>query len=121
MTKPHPLYSAENVSVFIQVFGSTPQLRIVDFFLDNPRFDFTREEIMDALGMAKRTLARHLPEVVGSGIVEVSRKIGRAELYRLREGSEVVERLRELERGLISSTEGSVEGGAAVVVESTGF
>ena len=95
--------------MFIQVFGSTPQLRIIDFFLDNPKFDFTREEIMDALGMAKRTLARHLPEVVGSGIVEVSRKIGRAELYRLRKDSNVIERLRELERGLISSMEGSVE------------
>ena len=75
---------------------------------------------MDALGMAKRTLARHLPEVVGSGIVEVSRKIGRAELYRLNEGL-VVERLRELERTFVSSQEESVDGATAVVVESTGF
>ena len=107
--KPHPLYSLENASVFIRVFGSTPQLRIIDFFLDNPRFDFTRKEIMDALGMAKRTLARHLPAIVDSGVVEVSRKIGRAELYRLDSDSIVVAELRKLEERLMSRLDAAVE------------
>ena len=116
--KTHSLYSAENASVFIQVLGSTPQLRIIDFFLDNPRFDFTREEIMVALGMAKRTLARHLPAIVGSGVVEVSRKIGRAELYRLNDGSSVVVELRELEDRLTSYLEAASEGTPPVAIVS---
>jgi hypothetical protein len=40
---------------------------------------------------------------------------------RLREDSNVIERLRELERGLVSSMEGSVEGVTPVVAEGTGF
>jgi len=101
--KPHPLYAAENESVFIQLFGSTPQLRIIDFFLDNPRFDFTREEMMEALGLAKRTLARHLPALRESGIIEVSRRIGRAELYRLNSNSSLVIRLLELEKEITTT------------------
>ncbi len=107
--KPHPLYSVGNESAFIQVFGSTPQLRLIDFFLDNPRFDFTREEIMDALGMAKRTLARHLPALRGVGLVEVSRRIGRAELYRLNPESKLAAKFRELEAQIVLLPEFPVE------------
>ncbi|MFA5870214.1 MAG: winged helix-turn-helix domain-containing protein [Candidatus Bathyarchaeia archaeon] len=101
--KAHPLYSTENESAFLRVFGSTPQLRIIDFFLDNPHFDFTREEIMGALGMAKRTLARHLPALRDSGLIEVSRRIGRAELYRLNPDSTLAARLRELEEEITAN------------------
>jgi len=85
-----PLYSGEYRSVFLRVFGSTPQLRLLDFFMDNPRHDFSRNEIMDAIGMAKRTLYEYLPTLVDEGVVKVSRKIGRAELYALDEESPVV-------------------------------
>jgi len=107
--KPHGLYSSEHASAFIRVFGSTPQLRIIDFFLDNPRFDFTRDEMMEALGMAKRTLARHLPALRDSGFVKVSRRIGRAELYRLNAASEFVVKLRELEDKITSYVDASIE------------
>ncbi|HEX9915969.1 MAG TPA: hypothetical protein VGB32_13725, partial [Candidatus Bathyarchaeia archaeon] len=60
----HSLYSDEYQSVFLKVFGSTPQLRLLDFFIDNPRNDFSRNEIMDAIGMAKRTLYEYLPLLV---------------------------------------------------------
>ena len=101
--KANPLYSIENESAFLQVFGSTPQLRIIDFFLDNPHFDFTRDEIMEALGMAKRTLARHLPALRDAGLIEVSRRIGRAELYRLNPDSALAARLRELEEEITAN------------------
>ena len=106
-----------NKSILLGVFGSTPQLRLVDFFLDNPRFDFTRGEIVAALGMAKRTLARHLPELLDSGVVEVSRKMGRAELYRLNSDSDVVVGLRKLEDSLASRVDVVAEPPQAIVVD----
>ena len=77
------LYGEEHQSVFLRVFGSSPQLRLLDFFMDNPGHDFSRNEVMDAVGMAKRTLYDYLPVLVGEGAVKVSRRIGRAELYTL--------------------------------------
>jgi len=95
-----PLYSGEYRSVFLKVFGSTPQLRLLDFFMDNPRNDFSRNEIMEAIGMAKRTLYEYLPKLVGEGAVKVSRRIGRAELYALNPESPVVRCFIKLEEEL---------------------
>jgi hypothetical protein len=54
------LYSEECKSILLRVFGSSPQLRLLDFFMDNPGHDFSRNEVMDAIGMAKRTLYDYL-------------------------------------------------------------
>lgn len=70
----------------------------MDFFLDNPSFDFTKKEIMEALGMGKRTFYKYFPELEEYGIVEVSRKIGRAKLYRLNLEHPLVKMLREYEK-----------------------
>ena len=55
--------------------------------------------------MSKRTLYRVLPGLLEIGVVGVSRRIGRAKLYRLNGGSPIVERLRGLERELSSPQE----------------
>ena len=94
------LYSGEHRSVFVRVFGSSPQLRLLDFFMDNPRHDFSRNEIMNAIGMAKRTLYEYLPLLVGEGAVKVPRKIGRAELYSLNPKSPIVRCFMKLEEEL---------------------
>ena len=35
----------ENKSLFLKQFGDTPQLRVIDFFIDNSIFDFPLTEI----------------------------------------------------------------------------
>ncbi len=94
------LYSGEYKSVLLRTFGSTPQLRLLDFFMDNPRNDFSRNEIMDAIGMAERTLYEYLPMLVEEGAVKVSRKISRAEFYALNLESPVVRYFMKLEEEL---------------------
>jgi DNA-binding transcriptional ArsR family regulator len=111
------LYRAGHESALLEALGRTPELRLIDFFLDNPLFDFTRREIAEALGMSKRTLYRVLPGLLEIGVVGVSRRIGRAKLYRLNGGSSIVERLRGLERDLSSPPEAPLEEPAEPWVE----
>jgi len=99
------IYSEENASMFLKVFGSTPQLRLLDFFMDNPNHDFTRKEIMKAIGMAKRTLYDHLPTLLEEETVKMSRKIGRAELYKLNKESPVIKYLMMVEAELTKPKE----------------
>lgn len=103
------LYSEEHGSVFLKVFGASPQLRLMDFFLDNPNHDFSRNEIMEAIGMAKRTLYEYLPLLVGEGAVKVSRRIGRAELYALNGESPIVQCFMKVEEELTRPGEASTE------------
>ncbi|MCD6469810.1 hypothetical protein J7L29_03310 [Candidatus Bathyarchaeota archaeon] len=41
-------------SILLKTLGESPKLRIIDFFLDNPLFDFTKKEVIEALGMSTR-------------------------------------------------------------------
>ena len=47
----------------IKTLGDSPKLRIIDFFLDNPLFDFTKKEVIEALGMSKQTFYKYFPDL----------------------------------------------------------
>jgi len=91
------LYSTENESLLIRFFGRTPELRLIDFFMDNPNNDYTRQEIMESIGMTKSTIGEKLPYLESSGIVDVTRKIGKAKLYQLNRENDLVQNLRAIE------------------------
>lgn len=96
---PEELYTKrENESILIKTLGDSPKLRIIDFFLDNPLFDFTKKEIIETLGMSKKTFYKYFPDIERYGIVKVSRKIGRAKLYKLNLEHPLVEMLRKYEK-----------------------
>jgi len=61
-------------SVIIRTLGNSPKLRMIDFFLDNALFDFTKKEVIEALGMSKQTFYKYFPELEEYEIVKVSRK-----------------------------------------------
>jgi DNA-binding transcriptional ArsR family regulator len=96
---PEELYTKkEYESIIIKTLGDSPKLRIIDFFLDNLLFDFTKKEVIEALGMSKQTFYKYFPELEEYGIVEVSRRIGKAKLYRINLEHPLVNMLREYEK-----------------------
>jgi len=92
------MYKEQRESVILTLFGSSPKTRILDLFLDNPLFEFTRNEIVEALGMAKTTLYSTLPGLEEARVIVETRQIGKASLYRLNNKSPVVQGLRDLIR-----------------------
>ena len=92
------MYRENRRSVILTLFGSSPQTRILDLFMDNPLFKFTRNEIIEALGMAKTTLYGTLPGLEESGVIVDTRQISKASLYRLNSDSPLVQDLRGLIR-----------------------
>ena len=96
---PEELYAKkEHKSILLRTLGDSPKLRIIDFFLDNPLFDFTKKEIIEAIGMSKQTFYKYFPDLEKQGIVIVSRKIGKAKLYKLNPKHPLIETLREYEK-----------------------
>ena len=102
-------------SILLTPFGSSPQTRLLDLFMDNPLFEFTRGEMMEALGMAKVTLSDALPSLEASGVIVEMRKVGKASLHRLNGDSEVVRSLRQLIRSSARTLGGLEEAGGAAV------
>ena len=87
-------------SLLIRALGSSPKLRILDYLLDYKLNDFTKKEIIEALGMSKLTLYKYFEDLVDLGLVTPSRRIGRATLYKINLESPMVKALVENEMEL---------------------
>lgn len=85
-------------SVITEVLGYSPRIKILDYLLDFPTNDFTKKEIIEALGMSKQTFYKYFDSLEKYGMVEVSRTIGKAKLYKINSGSDLVKSIRDLEK-----------------------
>lgn len=89
-------YKDTGDSLLIKAFGYSPKLRMIDIFLTNPYFDFSREELAKELGMSKQTVYKNFKDLEELGIVNVSRRVGRAVMYRINREHPLVKRLDEI-------------------------
>ncbi len=89
-----------NETLLLQYLGASPILRIIDFFLDNPLSDYSKNEIVKNLGMGRVTFFKYWKELEKSGAVKVTRSVGRATMYRLAKQNEVVRQLIRLDMAL---------------------
>ena len=90
----------ENQSLLMKVLGYSPKMKILDYFLDFPTNDFTKKEIIDALGMSKQTFYKYFGDMEEVGLVKVNRRIGKAKLYKVNKENAVVKDLVNMEKKL---------------------
>ncbi len=87
-------------SLLIRALGRSPKLRILDYLLGYKLNDFTKKEIVEALGMSKLTFYKYLKDLEKLGLVTPSRKIGRATLYKANLSNSIVKMFVEYETKL---------------------
>jgi len=90
------MYKGLGDSLLLKALGYTPKLRIMDIFMTNPYFDFSKTELVNELGMSKQTLYKNFSDLEELGIVKVSRKIGRAVLYKINMQHPLVKKLYDM-------------------------
>ena len=89
-------YKADE-TLLLKYLGDSPTLRIIDFFLDNPLSDYSKNEVAKNLAMSRATFFKYWKELEKSGALIVTRKIGRATLYKLDRANEIVKQLISLD------------------------
>lgn len=87
-------------SAFVKTFGNTPKVKVLDFFLENDVFDYSKSDVAEQTGISRATLDGFWDSLVKSRIIIESRRIGRAVLYRLNTQLPLVKRLIELDNFL---------------------
>lgn len=87
----------EQKSPFKLVFGEAPIVRVMDFLLENREFDYSITDIAKHADIGWSTLHGFWKELVALEIVIQTRRIGRAELYRLNVKSPIVKKLMEID------------------------
>lgn len=87
----------EHKSSFRLVFGDSPIVKVINFFIDNREFDYSLTDIAKNSDIGWSTLHGFWKELVTLGIVTRTRRIGRAELYKLNMNSPLVKKLIDLD------------------------
>lgn len=104
----------ENKSLFLEQFGDTPQLRVIDFLIDNQMFDYPLTEIARESNVSYNSLKTFFQKFINSGIVYKTRKVGKSDYFKLNLKNEFVKNLIKLDwiltkRNILPEMESEVE------------
>ncbi len=70
-------------SIFLETFGESPLIKVLDFFLTFPSFDYSKTQVAKEAGISRITIEKIWKRLIKRGIIVKTRSIGKAELYKL--------------------------------------
>ena len=91
----------KNKSLFLMHFGDTPQLRVLDFLIDNHFFDYPMTEIARESNVSYNSIKKFFFVLVKSGIIIKTRRIGKADYYKLNLENSFINGLIKLDWALV--------------------
>ncbi|MDO8467355.1 MAG: hypothetical protein Q7S56_00190 [Nanoarchaeota archaeon] len=94
----------ENKSFFLMQFGDTPQLRVLDFLIDNHFFDFPLTEIARGSNVSYNSLKSFFENFIKSEIVIKTRRIGKSDYFKLNLDNQFVKDLIKLDWSLTNKS-----------------
>ena len=86
-----------NNSIFVEVLGNNPIIRVLDFLIDNQFFDYPITEIAKGSNVSYNSIKIFFPNFIKSGIIYKTRKIGKSDYYKLNIKNPIVENLIKLD------------------------
>ncbi len=87
----------ENKSLFLEQFGDTPRLRVLDFLIDNHMFDFPMTEIARGANVSYNSLKLFFPKLIKSEIIYKTRRIGKSDYFKLNMNNLFIKNLIKLD------------------------
>jgi len=73
----------EESTIFRQLLGDTPKIRVLEYLLEGRELDHSLGDIAEGAGINRVTLFRLWPEIEKSKLVVHTRNIGNAKLFKL--------------------------------------
>ncbi len=100
-------------SIFIEVFGNYPQIRVLDFLIENDIFDYSKTQIAELSGVSFNTIETFWDKLIKNRILRGTRKVGNSQMYQLNKENPFVKSLMEIDKKLmlksIKETETEIE------------
>ena len=95
----------KNETVFTEVFGSNPIIRVLDFLITFQSFDYPLTEIAKNSGVGYSTLQVFWPKLEKNNVIIKTRRVGKSDLYKLNTNNPAVKQLIKLDWNLIKGSE----------------
>lgn len=73
----------DELTIFREIFGDTPKVRVLEYLLEGRELDHSIGDIAEGAGINRVTLFRLWPEIEKPKLVVYTRNIGNAKLFKL--------------------------------------
>ena len=80
-------------TIFVEYFGDSPTTRVLDFFIENDLYDYSKSDIFKETGVARTTLQDVIQTLIKKKIIMATRRVGMAEMYKLNRDNPIVEQM----------------------------
>ena len=88
-------------SLFIELFGDSPTIKVLDYLLTEKGLDFSISDIARNSGIGRATLYRIWDDLIKNQIIIPTRVIGKSKLYKLNSQNPKIKKLVEIDNMLI--------------------
>lgn len=88
-------------SLFIELFGDSPTIKILDFLLTERELDFSMSDMARNAGIGRATLYRIWEDLIKNEVITPTRYIGKSQLYKLNIKNPKIVKLIEIDDMLI--------------------
>jgi len=85
----------ETKTAFLQIFGDSPMLKVMDFLIVNEDFDYSMTDIASQSGVGYSTLKLFWKKLEESKIVKQTRVVGKAKMYKLNFDNPIIKKFRD--------------------------
>ena len=95
----------KNETLFVEVFGGNPVIKVLDFLITYQLFDYPLTEIAKNSGVSYSTLQTFWHKLEKNNIVVKTRRVGKSDLYKLNTNNPAIKQLIKLDWNLIKGSE----------------
>ena len=95
----------KNETIFLEVFGNNPVMKVLDFLITFQLFDYSLTEIAKNSGVGYSTLQTFWSNLEKNKMVIKTRRIGKSDLYKLNTNNPAVKQLLKLDWNFIKGAE----------------
>ncbi|MEK6917890.1 MAG: hypothetical protein AABW51_02980 [Nanoarchaeota archaeon] len=95
----------KNETVFLEIFGSNPVMKVLDFLITFQAFDYPLTEIAKNSEVSYSTLQTFWDNLERNNIVIKTRRVGKSDLYKLNTKNPAVMQLIKLDWNFIKGSE----------------
>ncbi len=92
-------------TIFVEVFGNNPVIKVLDFLITYQLFDYPLTEIAKNSEVSYSTLQTFWHKLEKNNIVVKTRRVGKSDLYKLNTDNPAIKQLIKLDWNLVKGSE----------------
>lgn len=96
-------------SLFLEFLGDYPQIRVLDFLIENDIFDYSKTQIAELSGVSFNTLETLWDKLLEEGIIKKTRIVGNSQMYQLNKENPIVKMLLEMDKKFMLESIGKAD------------